>query len=250
MKNKIFTSFDEAVADIPDGAAIMTHSFAGPGGIAQNLLKALIRLGVKNLTVITCGTSGPASTWIKPGYKDYVTWHNLVEHHQVKKLINTWTIGNRGQDFPTIADKTRKAIEAGELEWEPIGQGVLAERIRAGGAGLGGFYTPVGVDTILERGKEKRVINGREYLLEMPLRADYAFIRAFKADKMGNLIYRGASRSFNPLMATAADITIAEVDEIVEVGQINPEHIITPGVFIDRIVATPKEESDEATSGS
>ena len=133
-----------------------------------------------------------------------------------------------------------EAMKQGELEWEPVPQGILAERIRAGGAGLGGFYSPVGVGTIIEEGKEKKVINGREYLLEMPIRGDFALVRAYKADKIGNLIYRGAARSFNPLIAMAADVVIAEVEEIVETGEIDPEHVVTPGVYVDRIVKIPE----------
>jgi 3-oxoacid CoA-transferase subunit A len=122
--------------------------------------------------------------------------------------------------------------------------GTFIERIRAGGAGIGGFYTPTGIGTVVAEGKEERTINGVRYLLEMPLKADFAFIKAFKADTMGNLIYRGSMRNFNPMMATAARVTIADVEEIVEVGELDPEVIITPGIFVDRIVKGPKHDPD------
>ena len=136
----------------------------------------------------------------------------------------------------------QKLYEAGQIELEQTGHGTLAARIYAGGAGLGGFYSPVGVGTILEEGKEKRVIDGREYLFETPLKADFALIWAYKADKMGNLIYRGTARQFAPLMAKAARVTIAEVYEIVEPGELDPESIITPGIYVHRIVQTPEED--------
>ncbi len=154
----------------------------------------------------------------------------------MKKVISTWTTISSTSHEPGEVSVVEQAILSGEIEWEPMSQGVLAERIRAGGAGLGPFYSPVGVGTVLERGKEKREFGGREYLLEQPLRADFAFVRAFKADRMGNLVYRGTGRSFNPVIATAADVTIVETDEIVEPGQLDYETVVTPFVFVDRIV--------------
>ena len=154
----------------------------------------------------------------------------LVENRQVKKFISTIT-------FPNTA--AEKAILAGEVEIEFVPQGTLAERIRAGGFGIGGFYVRTGVGTLIAEGKEKRIIDGEEYLLEMPLRADYALIKAYKADRFGNLVYRGDTRSFNAVMAPAADITVAEVQDIVEVGELDPEVIVTPGIFVDRVVKIP-----------
>jgi len=133
---------------------------------------------------------------------------------------------------------------AGEVEVEIVPMGTFIERIRAGGAGIGGFYTPTGIGTVVAEGKEERTINGKRYLLEMPLTADFAFIKAYKADTMGNLIYRGSARNFNPMMATAARVTIADVEEIVEAGELDPEAIITPGIFVDRIVKGPKYDPD------
>ena len=131
-------------------------------------------------------------------------------------------------------------LNEGQLELEITPQGTLAERIRAGGAGIGGFYTPTGVGTIVEEGKEKRLIDGREHILELPLKADYALIKAFKADKMGNLVYRMTARNFNPPMATAARVTIVEVDELLEIGELDPEVIVTPGIYVNRIVKVPR----------
>jgi 3-oxoadipate CoA-transferase alpha subunit len=131
---------------------------------------------------------------------------------------------------------------AGEIEVEVVPQGTVAERIRAAGAGLGGFYTPTGVGTVVEQGKERRTLNGREYILEMPLRADFALIRAHRADTMGNLVFKEAARNFNPVMAAAADVTIAEAQEIVPAGALDPEVIVTPGVYVNRIVQAERDE--------
>ncbi len=231
MKNKVYESFDEAVADIRDGATIMMHSFVGPSGVAQNLILALRNRGVRNLTIISCNFGAKVVTGNKPGYKPHITPDILVANGQVKKAITGWT-GVLPEQHYALSE----AIRQGKVEIELVPQGLLPERIRAGAAGFGGFYSPVGIGTIFEEGKEKRIINGREYVLEMPLRADYAFVRAQKADKFGNLVYRFAQRSYNPVIAMAASISIAEVDEIVEVGELDPEHIVTPGCFIDCIV--------------
>ena len=142
--------------------------------------------------------------------------------------------------FPGTAFE--KKVLANEIEAEFIPQGTMAERIRAGGFGIGGFYTRTGVGTMVAEGKEERIIDGKEYILEMPLKADFALIRAYKADKVGNLIYRGTMRSFNAVMATAADITIVETDDLVEVGEIDPDVVVTPELFVDRIVLVPKEK--------
>jgi 3-oxoacid CoA-transferase subunit A len=234
--NKVYRDADEAVADIPDGATVMLHSIVGPGGIAQNLILALRNHGAKNLTIIT-GTFSLG--WIMGRLlPDVITPNILVENKQVKKVTLWWASTERVMGVKCALDK---AVARGEVELEIAPMGTLVERIRAGGAGIGGFYSPVGIGTPYEVGKEKRVINGKEYILELPLRADFAFVRAHKADRFGNLVYRGTSRLTNPIIATAGDVVIAEVDEIVEPGELDPECIITPGILIDRIVKLPQK---------
>lgn len=218
--NKVFVTCQEAVADIPDGATIMFGGFGG-AGTPMNLIQALREQGAKNLTTI--GNGSPAL---------------LVENHQVKKAVAAFpvpaSLSRRG--MTTLEQK----LNEGQIELEITPQGTLAERIRAGGAGIGGFYTPTGVGTIVEQGKEKRLIDGREHILELPLKADYALIKAFKADKMGNLVYRMTARNFNPPMATAARVTIVEVDELLEIGELDPDVIVTPGIYVNRIVKVPR----------
>ncbi|MFC2047634.1 CoA transferase subunit A [Chloroflexota bacterium] len=232
--NKIYDSFKKVVADIPDGATIFVGGWGAPGDLPDNLTAALRDHGAKNLTII-CTTSGTsqrmADAWGKK--TEHITPNSLIENKQVKEVICSIS-------FPNTA--MEKAVLAGEIkvEWSP--QGTLAERIRAGGAGLGGFYTRTGVGTVIAEGKEKKIIDGKEYILELPLKADYALIRAYKADKLGNLIYRGMMNSFNALEATAARITIAEVDDIVEIGELDPSTIITQEIFVNRIVKIPKEK--------
>ncbi|HEX78264.1 MAG TPA: CoA transferase subunit A [Dehalococcoidia bacterium] len=232
MVNKVVGSFEEAVADVFDGATIMFGNFAGPGGFPINLCRALRHKGVKNLTIIGNTAGGIGLT------TDFDDQAILFENRQVKKVIASFPFSIS----PSRPSPCEKQVLAGEVELEIVPQGTLAERIRAAGYGIGAFYTPTGVGTVVEKGKEKRVINGREMLLEYALPADFAFIRAFKADKLGNLVYRGTQRNFNPIMATAARITIAEVDEIVEAGEIDPEAIVTPGIFVNRIVKVTKQE--------
>jgi len=236
MKNKIYRSFSEAIYDISDGGSVMMMSFIGPGGCPQNLIMALKNLGVKNLDVYACsnfGISGALKD--KPGYREYVQPDILVQNGQVRKAHVTWARAVTGE-----YSAFEHAVRSGEIEVEMIPLGVYAHRLRAGGSGVGAFYSPIGVGTVYERGKEKRIINGREYLLEYPIRANFGFIRAFKADTLGNLIYRGTSRCFNSLIAKASDVTIAEVDEIVEPGELDPEQIVTPGIYVDRIVEIPE----------
>ena len=233
-RDKVIESFEQAVADISDGATIMLGGFGVAADLPFNLIRALRHHGCKGLTVIV-NTPGPGGRlalelW---GITQWTDVNLLVENRQVKKFISTIT-------FPNTA--AEKAILAGEVEIEFVPQGTLAERIRAGGFGIGGFYVRTGVSTLIAEGKEKRIIDGEEYLLEMPLRADYALIKAYKADRFGNLVYRGDTRSFNAVMAPAADITVAEVQDIVEVGELEPEVIVTPGIFVDRIIKIPKEE--------
>jgi 3-oxoadipate CoA-transferase alpha subunit len=172
------------------------------------------------------------------GGKPFIDEEILIERGQVRKVICSVPaslVMSRPNAFERL-------YREGKIELEYAPQGTLAERIRAGGAGLGGFYTPTGVGTLIEKGKEKRTIDGKEMILEFALRADYALIRAFKADTMGNLIYKGIMRSFNAVMPPAVKVAIVEVEEIVDTGELDPEVIITPGIFIDRIVKIPKEE--------
>jgi 3-oxoadipate CoA-transferase alpha subunit len=236
---KIFTTPDEAVADIPDGAMIMVGGFGHAIDKPQTLIKALVKKGVKNLTLIAnaAGVAGKLGVGSLGG-KPFVDEEILVENGQVRKVICSVPaslVMSRPNAFERL-------YREGRIELEYVPQGTLAERIRAGGAGLGGFYTPTGVGTLIEKGKEKRTIGGKEMILEIALRADYAFIRAYKADTVGNLIYKGIMRSFNAIMPQATKIAIAEVEEIVSIGELDPEVIITPGIFVDRIVKIARGE--------
>ena len=228
--SKIVNSFKDAVADVPNGAVIMMDGFGGPGGMPQRLILALRDQGAKDLTIIsnTAGLPGFGSV----AGQDVINPSVLVENGQVKKVIAS---------FPVSPSASRPnafelAYRAGNIELEMVPQGTLAERIRAGGAGIPAFYTPTGIGTVVAEGKESRGFHGREYLLEMNLTANYAFLRADKVDTLGNAIYRGSSRSFNALMATAAGITILEVNEIVQPGDLDPEAIVTPGIYVHRVV--------------
>ena len=218
MVNKVVASIEEAVADIPDGATVLIGGF-GQAGTPFNLVQALVKQGAHELVIISNSISQVAP---------------LVENRQVKKLIAS---------FPVWVDRTRPnplEKEPGMVELEMVPQGTLAERIRAAGAGMAAFYVPTGVGTSIEEGKEKRVFGGKEYLLELALKGDVALVKAYKGDRLGNLIYRMSARNYNPLMAMAGNLTIAEVEEIVDVGQLDPEVIITPGIFVDRVVKAPK----------
>ncbi len=238
MKSKVFATCAEAVADIPDGVTIMVGGFGHAADKPQNLIAALKDQGAKNLTLISNSAGGAAKLGIGSlGGKPFVDEEILVQNRQIKKAICS-VPASLVMSKPSAFEKQYLAKEV-ELEYVP--QGTLVERIRAGGAGVGAFYTPTGVGTLVEQGKEKRVIDGKEMLLEFGLRADYAFVKAYCADTMGNLIYCGIMRSFNAVMATAAKVVIAEVEEIVEAGEIDPEVVVTPGIFIDRIVAVPRE---------
>jgi len=218
---KFFTSPDEAVADIFDGATIMVAGF-GTVGVPQELVKALLRKGVKELTCICNACHGRIRTLYDAA--------RLVENGQVRRVITSFPI------FPGIDAAVERLWQEGKIEVEVVPQGTLAERIRAGGAGIGAFFTPTGIGTPFAEGKERRIINGRECVLETALRADFALLKAHKADTLGNLVYRRCQRNYNPIMAMAADVTIVEVDEVVEPGEIDPEVVITPGIYVDRIV--------------
>jgi 3-oxoacid CoA-transferase subunit A len=213
--NKIMQSALECIKDIQDGATLMLGGF-GLCGIPENLILALREKGVKNLTCISNNA----------GVNDFGIGL-LLQQKQVKKMISSYVGEN---------DLFEKMVLSGELEIELVPQGTLSERIRAGGAGIGGFYTPTGFGTLVAEGKETKVIDGRNYVLELPLKADFSLVKAYKADKMGNLVYRKTARNFNPMMATAGKITIAEVEEIVNVGDLDPESIVTPGVYIQRLI--------------
>ena len=238
MKNKVYTTCSEAVADIPDGATIMVGGFGHAADKPQNLITALRDHGAKELTLIMngAGVSGRLGIGSLGGIP-FTDEEILIENRQVRKAVCS-VPASLVMSKPCAFEKQ---YLAGAVELEYVPQGTLAERIRAGGAGLGAFYTPTGVGTLIEEGKEKRVVDGKEMLLEFSLRADFALIRAYSADTMGNLVYRGIMRSFNAVMATAAKTVIAEVDHIVEAGELDPENVVTPGIFIDRIVAVTGE---------
>ncbi len=209
--NKVISSAEESVARIPDGATIMMGGF-GLCGIPENLIAALRARGTRNLTVISNNA----------GIDDFGIGV-LLKTRQVRKMISTYVGEN--QEF-------ERQFISGELEVELVPQGTFAERIRAGGAGVGGFYTPTGFGTVVAEGKETRVIDGRDYVFELPLKADFAFVKAQRGDTLGNLVYRRTARNFNPMMATAARVTVAEVEELVEPGAIPPDHVTTPGIFV------------------
>jgi 3-oxoacid CoA-transferase A subunit len=231
MINKVLETFEEAVQDVPDGAVIMVGNFAGPGGTPFYLIQALRRQGAKNLTIVANTAGGIGLTL------DYDDHRILFENKQVKKVIASFPFSTSASR-PSVAEKQ---ILSGEVELEIVPQGTLSERIRAGGAGIPAFYTPTGAGTVIEKGKEVKVFDNRPCLLERALKADYAFVRAFKADLMGNLVYRGTQRQFNPIMAIAARTTIAEVDRIVDTGELDPESVITPGIYVKRIVKVKED---------
>ena len=229
MLNKIYGTFDEAVADIPDGASIAVECWGIPG-TAQNLIAAVKRKSINNLTVIT------HNFFPMIGFSEEEATTPTALLPQLKKLITT-VVGVRQLG---AGEFVKEYIERG-LEVELSTHGTLASRLYAGAAGLGGFFNPVGVGTILAEGKERRIIGDKEYIFEGPIKPDYAFIRGYKADRLGNLIYQGTYRTDQPVMAMAAGVTIAEVEEIVKVGEIDPEHVVTPGAFVDRIVKIPED---------
>ena len=212
--NKVVSNADEAIRDMQDGAVIMSGGF-GLSGNPENLIAAIHRKGVKNLTIISnnCGTTDKGLGV-------------LLMARQVRKMIASYVGENK---------EFERQFLGGELEVELNPQGTLAERIRAGGAGLGGFFTPTGAGTQIAQGKESRVIDGREMIFEKPLKADYAIVRAWKGDKWGNLVFRKTARNFSPMMCAAARITIAEVEHLVEVGELDPDTVHVPSVYVKRI---------------
>jgi 3-oxoacid CoA-transferase A subunit len=229
MRRRVFSICQEAVSDITDGATVMIGGWGSPGDLPQNLILALYEHGAKDLTII-CNGGSTGQIGVAACGRSYMDTDYLIANNQVKKYILSISFPGTFLERDCLSGKL-------EVEWVP--QGTLAERIRAGGAGIGGFYTKVGVGTVVATGKEKRVINGEEHILETPLRANYALIRAYMADRYGNLIYRGSSRTFNTIMATAADTVIVEVEKILQPGELDPNHIVTPEIFVDRIVEVP-----------
>lgn len=238
--NKVCPSGPAAVQDVPDGAVVMIDGFAGPGGMPHYLLLSLRDHGARDLTIIsnTAGIARVINFGTPPG-RLAIDHSILIDNHQVKKAIASYPV-SPSASRPSAFEL---AYRRGEVELELVPQGTLAERLHAGGAGIAAFYTPTGVGTLISQGKETRVVNGRQYLLEQGLRADFCLVRGYKADTLGNVVYRGTSRNFNAVMAPAARITIIEVDEIVEAGALDPEEIVTPGVYISRIVKRPADFS-------
>ena len=219
--NKVLASAAEAVERIPDGATIMMGGF-GLCGIPETLIDALRARGTKGLTVISNNA----------GVDDFGIGV-LLRARQVRKMIATYVGENR---------EFERQFLTGELEVELVPQGTFAERIRAGGAGIAGFFTPTGYGTLVAEAKETRVIDGRPCVLEPPLKADFAFVKGWKGDRAGNLVYRKTARNFNPVMATAAAVTIAEVEHLVEPGELDPDHIVTPGIFVKHILQGERYE--------
>jgi len=222
--DKVVPSADAAVADVPDGATLVVGGF-GLCGIPENLIAALVRKGVKNLTAVSnnCGV-------------DDWGLGLLLGRRQIRKMVSSYVGEN--------ADFERQFL-SGELEVELVPQGTLAERMRAGGAGIPAFFTPTGVGTLVAQGKEVREIDGREYVLERGIVGDFSLVAAWKGDRMGNLVYRKAAGNFNPMAATAGRVSIAEVEELVDVGELDPENVHTPGIFVNRVVVAPREKRIE-----
>ncbi len=221
---QIFTSFTDAVQEIKDGATIMVGGF-GLCGIPENLILALVETKVKDLTVISnnCGV-------------DDWGLGLLLRNKQIKKMVGSYVGENK---------EFERQVLSGEIEVELVPQGTLAEKIRAGGAGIPAFYTPAGVGTPIAEGKETRVFNGKEYLLEEAYTADFSLVRAWKADKMGNLIYNKTAQNFNPMIATAGKVTIAEVEELFEIGELAPDQIHTPSIYVQSLIVGKQEKRIE-----
>ncbi|THC39493.1 3-oxoacid CoA-transferase subunit A [Massilia sp. Mn16-1_5] len=217
MIDKTFESLEQAVADVHDGATVMIGGF-GNAGMPAQLIDALIAQGARELTIVN-NNAGNGDTGLAA----------LLAAKRVRKIICSFPRQTDSHHFDAL-------YRAGEIELELTPQGNLAERIRAAGAGIGGFFTPTGYGTLLAEGKETRLIDGRHYVLESPIHADFALIKAHKGDRWGNLVYRKTARNFGPIMAMAAKVAIAQVNEIVELGELDPENIVTPGIFVQRVV--------------
>ncbi|KAB2338400.1 CoA transferase subunit A [Cytobacillus depressus] len=221
---KICSSFNEAVKDIHDGAVLMVGGF-GLCGIPENLILALVEKDVKDLTVISnnCGV-------------DDWGLGLLLQNKQIKKMVGSYVGENK---------EFERQVLSGEIEVELLPQGTLAEKIRAGGAGIPAFYTPAGVGTPIAEGKETKIFNGKEYLLEEALAADFSLVRAWKADKMGNLIYHKTARNFNPMIAAAGKVTIAEVENLYEIGELDSNYIHTPSIYVQTLIEGKQEKRIE-----
>lgn len=226
MINKIVESVAKAVSEVHDGATVMIGGF-GEAGSPIELIHALIDHGAKNLTVVSNNTGS-----------GHVGLAALIENRQVAKTICSFPRTANSKVFPEL-------YHAGEIQLELVPQGTLAERIRAGGAGIPAFYTPASVNTPLAKGKESRMFNGQEYVLEYGIKADFALVKAETADRYGNLLYHATARNFGPIMCTAANTTIVQVKHIVEAGMIDPETVVTPGIFVQKVieVTNPADES-------
>jgi 3-oxoacid CoA-transferase subunit A len=224
MLQKVLGGADEAVADVADGATLVVGGF-GLCGIPENLIAALVRRGVKNLTVVSnnCGV-------------DDWGLGLLLARRQIRKMVSSYVGEN--------AEFERQFL-SGELEVELVPQGTLAERMRAGGAGIPAFYTPAGAGTLVAEGKETRAFDGRDYLLERGIVGDFSMVAAWRGDRLGNLVYRKSARNFNPMAVTAGRIAIAEVEELVEIGTLDPECVHTPGVFVNRMIVAPRQKRIE-----
>jgi len=217
MIDKTFESLERAVADIHDGATVMIGGF-GNAGMPSALIDALIAQGARQLTIVN-NNAGNGETGLAA----------LLKAKRVRKIICSFPRQADSQHFDAL-------YRAGEIELELTPQGNLAERIRAAGAGIGGFFTPTGYGTLLAEGKETRLIDGRHYVLEAPIHADFALIKALRGDRWGNLVYRKTARNFGPIMAMAAKVAIAQVSDVVALGELDPETIVTPGIFVQRVV--------------
>ena len=231
MINKVVATAAVAVADIRNGATVMIGGF-GTAGMPSELIDALIAKGSKDLTIVN-NNAGNADTGLAA----------LLKARQVKKIICSFPRQTDSWVFDGLYKK-------GDIELELVPQGNLAERIRAAGAGIGAFYTPTGYGTPLAEGKETRHIDGRDYVLEYPIHADFALIKALRGDRWGNLVYRKTARNFGPIMAAAAKCTIAQVREIVNLGDLDPENVVTPGIFVQRVVEVPAEAKLIASPGA
>jgi 3-oxoadipate CoA-transferase alpha subunit len=225
------SSVADAVREIHDGATVMIGGF-GTAGMPVELIDALIELGARDLTIVN-NNAGNGDTGVAA----------LIRERRVRKIVCS---------FPRQSDSWHfdNAWRAGELELELVPQGNLAERIRAAGAGIGAFFTPTGYGTELAKGKETRVIDGRPHVLEYPIHADFALVKALRGDRWGNLVYRKTARNFGPIMASAAKVTIAQVREIVNLGDLDPETVVTPGIFVARIVEIPAAKKARAEPGA
>jgi 3-oxoadipate CoA-transferase alpha subunit len=226
MINKIEQSISEAVSDIKDGSVIMISGF-GEAGSPIELIHALIDQGAKDLTVISNNTGS-----------GHVGLASLIEHRRVRKMICSFPRTANSTVFPELYGNE-------EIELELVPQGTMAERIRAGGAGIPAFYTPTSVDTPLEKGKEKREFDGKNYVMEYGIKADFSLVKCEAADRYGNLVYNKTARNFGPIMCTAAENTIVQTKKVVELGEIDPEAVVTPGIFVERVVevSNPLDES-------